>query len=67
MTPTPYALIPSLVLAFINSEAPADIERAHALCLQHGLDYQATRREIIDRAVAESARIAAARPEKKKQ
>lgn len=65
--PTPYALIPSIVLAFVNSEQGKDIEKAHALCLQHGIDYQATRREIIVRAVQESERIAAARPEKGKK
>lgn len=65
--PTPWALVPSIVFAYVNSDVEKDFERAHDLCRQYGLDYQETRSEILARAVRRSAQLDAARPEAPKK
>ena len=52
MTTDPWSTVPphmrSIVSVYCNSDNAADRERAMALCAQYGLDYEATRRGILD-------------------
>lgn len=52
-TSTPWALIPSTVRSYLNSEQPKDREVALSYCETYGLDYQEARKLIIQEMVAE--------------
>jgi hypothetical protein len=63
---TPWELIPSTVRSYINSEQPADIERALSYCAVYGLDYQEARRRIIAEMVREQSANEPARARRRK-
>lgn len=63
---TPWELVPSIAKSFINSEQPADQERALEYCKEYGLNYAATRRLIIAEMVSEYEANEPAREKRRK-
>lgn len=67
VVPTPWALVPGTVRSYINSDQPADRERALEECARLGLDYQAARRRIVAEMVAEQERNEPARARRRER